>query len=109
MPEHTKKSGNGIVEPIDDALLQRNDRIIRNGDAFRADFRAALGDVAQPDAVGILELARAIHGVQRMHLERGGVDQMARADKPVEQLMLAKHVTDVLAQKALDALSKFLN
>src|SRR5580765_3338235 len=59
-----------IVEPIDDALLERDDRVVGDGDPFRADGGAALGDVAEADAVLGAQLRQAIGGVERVHLER---------------------------------------
>ena len=57
----------------------------------------------------VLERAGAGGGVERMHLERRGVDEMARADELVEQPVIAQHVADVLAEEALDALAEFLH
>ena len=73
------------------------------------DLGAALGDVAVADAVRVLQVADAILGVERVHLERRGVDQEARADELVVHLVVAQHVADVLAQEALDALPEFLH
>jgi hypothetical protein len=44
-----------------------------------------------------------------MHLELRGVYKQSRTDKLFVQLVVAKYVTDILAQKALDALPEFLN
>ena len=44
-----------------------------------------------------------------MHLERGGVDEEARADELVVLVVIAQDVADVLAQEALDALAEFLH
>jgi hypothetical protein len=44
-----------------------------------------------------------------VHLERGDVDQEARADELVVQVMLAQDVAHVLAEKALDALPELLH
>ena len=41
-----------IIELIDYALLQRNNGIVGDGDAFRANFGAAFGDVAVADPKG---------------------------------------------------------
>ena len=76
---------------------------------FRADIRAALGDVAVPYAVGLPELADTVFAVQRVHFKRGRMNQEARADEAIVEMMLAKDVTDVLAEKALDALPEFLH
>ena len=53
--------------------------------------------------------AHPVLHVERMHLQRGGVDKKARADEFVEFPMLAQHVADVLAQKTLDALAELLH
>src|SRR4051812_27304876 len=84
-----------IVEPVDDAFLQRNDRVVGDGDVLGADLGAALGDVAVADAVRLLELGEAVLGVERMHLERGDVDQEARADELLVLVVIAQHVADV--------------
>src|SRR5690606_41827191 len=55
----------GIVEAVDDPLLQRDDRIVGDRDVLRADDRAALRDVAEADARGLLEFLDAIFGVER--------------------------------------------
>src|SRR2546430_15235725 len=44
-----------------------------------------------------------------MHLQRGGVDKVARANKLGVLVVLAQDVTDVLAKEALDALAKLLH
>src|SRR5258707_10292069 len=44
-----------------------------------------------------------------MHLQGGHVHEEARADEAVVQTMVPQHVTDVLAQEALDALAEFLD
>src|SRR5262249_57877956 len=61
------------------------------------------------DPVRVPEIARAVLGVERVHFERRRVDEMARPDESVEQLMLAQDMADVLAEKALDALAEFLH
>src|SRR4051812_15304028 len=40
----------GIVVRVDDALLERDDRVVGDRDAFGTHLGAALGDVAVPDA-----------------------------------------------------------
>ena len=51
----------------------------------------------------------AVLGVERVHLERGRVDQEARADELVVHVVVAQDVADVLAQEALDALAELLH
>ena len=60
-----------VVEIADDALFHWNDRVVRDGDVFGADRRAAFGDVAQADAVLFLEGLGAAFGVEGMQVERG--------------------------------------
>jgi hypothetical protein len=45
-----------IVKLINHALLQRNNRVIGDGDVFGTDFSAALGDVAVANATSLLQL-----------------------------------------------------
>ena len=75
---------------------------------FRANFRAALGDVAITDAVVVLQIRDAIFGIERMHFQRSGVQQEAGSDELVMLVMIAQHMANVLAEKTLDALSEFL-
>src|SRR5215204_1540890 len=49
--EHPQEPAHRIVEPIHHALLQGDDRVLGNRNVFRADVRAATGDVAVADAV----------------------------------------------------------
>ena len=58
---------------------------------------------------GLSQILHAIFGIERMHFERGGVDQETRADEFVVHVMIAQHVADVLAQEAFDALAEFLH
>ena len=50
-----------------------------------------------------------IFGIERMHLQRGRVNQKTRPDKSIVHLMIAQDVADVLAKKAFDAFPKFLH
>ena len=79
----------GIVELVHHALLQRDDRVVGDGDVLRANLGTALGDVAQANAVGLLELRHAVLGVERVHLQRGGVNEEARSDEFVVLVMVA--------------------
>src|ERR1051325_10770070 len=97
------------MEFIHHTLLQWNDCIVRDGDVLGTNLRAAFGNVAIADAVRALQFVQPVLGIERVHLERGGVNQKTRADKLVVLVMLAEHMTHVLAQEALDALAEFLN
>ena len=55
------------------------------------------------------QFLEAILGVERMHLERGGVNQKARPDEFVVLPVIAQDVADVLAEEALDALAELLD
>src|SRR5271168_4053715 len=57
-----------IVFPVGHAFLHWDQRVVGDLDAFRADFGAALGDVAISEAVLFLRLVAPVEGVQRMHL-----------------------------------------
>src|SRR5438045_4088666 len=104
-PKHSQQPRERIVEPVDHSLFQRNDRIVGDRDVFRADFRAALGDVAVADAVLLAKLRDAVGRIERIHLERCRVGQEPRTDELVVQPVIAQDMTDVLAQEALDALA----
>ena len=102
-------SAERIVELVHDSLLERDDRVVRDGDVLRADLGAALGDVAQADAVLLPQVRDPVFGVERVHLERRDVHQEPRADELVVHAMLPQDVADVLTQEALDALPVLLH
>ena len=56
-----------------------------------------------------LSCGRPVGDVERMHLQRGGVDEKARPDELVVLVMIAQDVADVLAEEALDALPELLH
>src|SRR6266404_98494 len=107
--KHSQQLGDRVVESVNHALFQRDDGVVCNRDALGTDLRAALGDVAISDAVLGLELARAVLPIERMHFERRRVEEKPGPDELIEQLMVAQHVADVLAEEALDALREFLH
>ena len=49
----------GSKNSIHHAFLQRNNGVVRDRNTFRTNLRAALRDVAQPDAVLVLQIADA--------------------------------------------------
>src|SRR5262245_2003214 len=108
-PKYSKYLGDGIVQLIDHAFLEWDDGVVGDVNVLRAHRGAGLGDVAIADAVLVLERPSASAEVQRIHFERGGIDEMSRSDERVEHSMIAQHVAHVLAQEALDALAEFLN
>src|SRR5262249_37138169 len=108
-PEPSKHTNERIVELIADTLLQWDNGVVGNGDAFRADLVAAFRDVAQADTVGLLQLRQPIRSIERVHFERGDVDQETRADELAMHLVISQDVADVLAEEALDALAELLD
>ena len=59
--------------------------------------------------MGPAQVRDPVLDVERMHLQRGRVNQEPRADEGVMELVVAQHVADVLAQEALDTLPEFLD
>src|SRR6185436_4550755 len=55
-PNHAQQPTDRVVEPVDDPLLHRNDRVVGDGDLLRAHLRAALRDVAVADTVVLFEI-----------------------------------------------------
>src|SRR5262249_388301 len=98
-----------IIVLIDDAFLERNDRVVGDGDALRTHFGAALGDVAVAEAISLLQIRGAVLDIERVHLQRRRVDEEARADELAVLVVVAQHVADVLAQETLDALAELLH
>src|SRR6266849_9488595 len=98
-----------IVDLVHHPLLEGDDGVVGDGDAFRANARAALRDVAKPHSLRLPHLADAVLHVERVHLQRSDVQEEARADELLVHLVLAQHVADVLAEEALDALAELLH
>src|SRR4029450_10936931 len=107
--EHAQQLGYRIVELVDDAFLQRDDGIFRNRDVLRAHLRATPCDVAETDAVAAPQMAEAWLGIERVHLERGVVENEAGADELFVQVMITQDVADILAQETFDALAELLD
>src|SRR4029077_19372755 len=57
-----------IVVRVYDALLERNDRVVRDGDRLGADLGATLGDVAVADPSLLAKVGAAVLLVERVHL-----------------------------------------
>ena len=72
-------------------------------------LRAAFCNVAIANTVWGLQLRHAIARVERVHLESGRVDEVARSHELIEQMMIPQDVTYILAEKAFDAFAKFLH
>src|SRR3954470_21850911 len=95
-----------VVAAVDDALLERDDRVVGDVDALGADLGAALRDVAQPQAALVHHRVQPVERVQRMHLQARDADEEARPEVAVVHPVIAQDVADVLAQEALDALAE---
>src|SRR3989442_15879567 len=100
--EPSPRAPERVVEVVDDALLQGDDRVVGDVDRLGADLGAALGDVAVADAGLVLQVATAGGGVERVHLEPRDAYHEARPGEGVRPLVVAQHVAHVLAQEALD-------
>src|SRR5690242_18031498 len=98
-----------IVELVHHALLERYDGVVRDRDPLGTHLGTTLRDVAVADALRLLELRDAVGDVERVHLQCRNVHEEARPDELLLLLVLAQHVADVLAQKALDAFPEFLH
>ena len=57
----------------------------------------------------LLQFRQPVFRVERVHLQRGGIDQKTRADELIVLVVVAQHVADVLAEKTFDALAEFLH
>src|SRR5437660_1263385 len=66
-PDLPPEPGDRIVPDVDDALLQRDDRVVGDRDVLGADFRAALGDVAQ----AVIGWPSGNVFIRVMHMRRG--------------------------------------
>ena len=95
-----------VVASVDDALLERDDRVVGDVDAFGADFGAAFRDVAESEAALVRNELGPVERVERMHLEARDADQEPRPEVAAVQSVIAQDVTHVLAEEALDALAK---
>src|ERR671912_712182 len=102
-PDLAHKPLGRVVVLVGDALFEGNDGVV--GDVYidRADFGAALGDVAEAEAVLLFELSEALRLVHRVHLEPLVPDEETRARELGVLVVRAQNVADVLAHKALDA------
>src|ERR1700675_32327 len=87
----------GIIEFINHALLQGNDRIVRDADLLGTNFGAALGDVAEADAKLILKHTRARFRVERMHFEGCNPDEKSRSSELLHLVVIAENVAHILA------------
>src|ERR1051326_257471 len=107
--KYTEEFFDRIIKLIDDPLLQRDDRIIRDRNTLRTHFRATFRDIAIPNSLRFRELFKAILRIKRMHLQRSDINEKSRSDKLLVLIVLAKDVANILTQKTLNALSEFLH
>ena len=67
-----------------------------------------LSNVTITNTISFLQISQPIFSIQWVHLQRCRVDIMTRTNKIIMQMMITQHMTDILAQKALNTLTKFL-
>src|SRR2546427_12703625 len=101
--EPAPDAANRVVKVVHHALLQRDDGVVGDVDRLGADLRAALGDVAEPDARLLLQVRTTRFDVERVHLEPRQADEEAGTGEAVLAVMVAQHVAHVLAAGTLDA------
>src|ERR1700722_629831 len=95
LTEHPEQFRHRSEELIDNPLLQRNDPVIRDVDALRTNLRAALGNVAQPDAVLVFQIAHPIFCIERIHLLIRRINQESWTNEVLMNVMVAQHVANV--------------
>src|SRR5688572_24541447 len=77
-------------------------------DVLRTHLAATLRDIAVTNTHLFFQQLRSGHTIERMHLESGNANKEAWTTKLFVPLMIPQHVTDVLTEKTLDTLAKFL-
>src|SRR5580700_4632977 len=90
--EYSKQFRQRVEETVYDALLQGNDGIIGDGNRLGTHLRAAFRDIAQPDSELRFQRLQPVGHIQRVHFERGGINQETRADKLIVHVMIAQNV-----------------
>src|ERR1700682_1422977 len=88
------------------ALLERDDRVVRDVDVLRTHLGAALCDVALPAARLSLQLRTPVDRILGVHLQARDPDQETGTVEGILQVVVAYDVADVLAQEALDAFAE---
>lgn len=104
-PEPAKR----IVKFIHDTFLEWNDSVVGDLNAFGTNFCTALGDVAVTNSLCISQFVDPIFGIERMHFERGDVNQISWPNELFMHPMIAQDVANILAKEAFDAFPKFLD
>src|SRR3954464_8723039 len=98
--------GHRVVLAVHHPLLERDDAVVGEVDALRADLGAALGDVAVAQAELLLRRLPPVPHVQRVHVELRQPDEEARAGEGLLVLLVVTDdVAGVLTEVALDALA----
>src|SRR6266542_3568746 len=105
----SQKPTHRIVKVIHDSLFQGNDGVVGDVNVFGTDFGAAFGYVAESDAEFVFQQFSARQIVERMHFQAGDAHEEARAAELLNLLVIAQHMADILAKKALNALAKLLH
>jgi hypothetical protein len=74
---------------VHDPLFEGNNGVIGDVNFFRADFRAALGDIAESQAHLISQKLHPRFAVKRMHLQSRYSDKETRPGKILEFIVIA--------------------
>jgi len=101
--------GDWIVKLVYNSFFHRDDGIVGDMNVFRADFGAALCDVAEAYAGIFFDHLEAIGPIHRMHLQTRQSDHETRTVEAVLAIVIAQDVTDILAEKTFNALAEFLH
>src|SRR5918998_5546226 len=97
-----------VVVLVGDALLEGDNGIVGDMDVDRADLGAALGYVAEPEAVVPFEVGQPVGLVHRVHLQPLVPHEETRSRELGVLVVGSQDVADVLAHKALDALLRLV-
>src|SRR5919106_1780091 len=97
-----------VVILVGDAFLEGDDGVVGDVDVDRADLGAALGYVAEPEAVLLLEVGQPVGLVHRVHLQPLVAHEEARSCDLGMFVVGPEDVANVLAHKALDALLRLV-
>src|SRR5260370_2016421 len=103
-----EQHGQRIVKFVYHALFERDDGVVRNSNLLGTNLRAAFRDVAKSETELILQQPGAVAAVERMHFESGDSNEETRTCELFFLVVFAKNMTDVLAEKAFDALAELL-
>src|SRR5215203_2805131 len=97
-----------VVVLVGDALLEGDDGVVGDVDVDRADLGAALGYVAEPEAVVLLEVGQPVGLVHGVHLQPLVPDEEAWSCEHRVLVVGSQDVADILAHKTLYALLRFV-